>query len=188
MAKLSGLQRAALVLLRTVVGWHFLYEGYYKLMVPGWSRDGQILAHWSAAGYLKAASGPLGSLFHGLGASAASGWIDRLVPIGLAAVGLSLMLGFLTQLGCWGALAFLMLFYLSAIPTAGVPQPGAEGTYLFVNKNLVEAVAVLVVAAFRTGAIAGLDVLRLTAAREVAKPATTSTVISSAAAAASREA
>ncbi len=159
MVRLSDLQRFALVLLRTLVGWHFLYEGYYKLMVPGWSRDGQLLARWSAAGYLKAASGPLAGLFHRLAMSGTSAWVDHLVPVTLAAVGLSLILGFFTQLGCWGALAFLTLFYVSAIPTAGVPQTGAEGTYLLVNKNLVEASAVLVVLSFRTGAIAGLDVL-----------------------------
>ena len=30
----------ALVVLRTLIGWHFAYEGYYKLMLPGWSRGG----------------------------------------------------------------------------------------------------------------------------------------------------
>ncbi len=159
MAKLSDPQRFALVLLRTLVGWHFLYEGYYKLIVPAWSRDGQMLGRWTAAGYLKAASGPLSGLFHSLALSGASAWVDRLVPIALVAVGLSLILGMLTQLGCWGALAFLALFYLSSIPTAGIPQIGAEGTYLFVNKNLVEACAVLVLLVFRTGTIAGLDLL-----------------------------
>ncbi len=39
------------------------------------------------------------------------------------------------------------------------PQPGAEGTYLLVNKNVVEAAAVVAVLSFRTGAIAGLDLL-----------------------------
>jgi hypothetical protein len=33
----------------------------------------------------------------------------------------------------------------------------AEGSYLFVNKTLVEAVAVLVLLSFDTGRIAGLD-------------------------------
>jgi hypothetical protein len=41
-----------------------------------------------------------------------------------------------------------------------VQTPGNEGAYLFVNKNLVEAAAVLAVFAFRTGRIAGLDLLR----------------------------
>jgi len=78
---------------------------------------------------------------------------------GLLAVGLSLMLGLLTQLGCVGAMAFLALFYLSQLPFAGMPQTGAEGTYLIVNKNLIEFIAVMTVMVFRTGLIAGLDQL-----------------------------
>ena len=39
----------------------------------------------------------------------------------------------------------------------GCRRPRAEGTYLFVNKNLIEAAAVLVLLSFRTGRIAGLD-------------------------------
>jgi hypothetical protein len=42
-----------------------------------------------------------------------------------------------------------------------MPQPGAEGAYLLVNKNLIELAAVLAVMAFRTGRIAGLDALRV---------------------------
>lgn len=160
MTELSGLQRFSLVALRMVIGWHFLYEGYYKLMLPGWARDGHPLGGWSAAGYLRGAtSGPLAGLFQSLAGSAAGGWIDVAVPVGLALVGLSLLLGLLTQLGGLGAAGFLTMFYLSAIPTSGAPQAGAEGTYLLVNKNLIELAAVVVLLSFRTGRIAGLDLL-----------------------------
>ena len=160
MTELSGLQRFSLVALRTLIGWHFLYEGYYKWMLPGWAPDGQPLGSWSAAGYLRGAtSGPLAGVFRSFAGSAAGGWIDVAVPIGLALVGLSLILGLLTQLGCWGAAGFLTMFYLSAIPTSGTPQPGAEGTYLLVNKNLIELAAVIALMSFHTGRIAGLDLL-----------------------------
>jgi thiosulfate dehydrogenase [quinone] large subunit len=56
-------------------------------------------------------------------------------------------------------MALLAVFYLSAIPLTGLPQPRAEGTYLLVNKNLIELVAVAVVMGFHTGRIAGLDML-----------------------------
>jgi thiosulfate dehydrogenase [quinone] large subunit len=160
MRKVSGAEAASLVLLRTLIGWHFLYEGYYKLMLPGWTHAGAPLAGWSAAGYLKAASGPLGGLFRSLGQSAVAPWIDVLVPIALVAIGLSLLLGLFTQAGGWGALALLTTFYVAAIPTEGVPKPFNEGTYLLVNKTLVELAAVAVLIAFRTGRIAGLDTLR----------------------------
>jgi thiosulfate dehydrogenase [quinone] large subunit len=86
-------------------------------------------------------------------------WIDNTVKISLMLIGLSLILGLFTRAGCWGALFFLTLFYLLAIPTAGAPQPGNEGTYLIVNKTLIEGAAVAVLLFFNTGAIAGLDML-----------------------------
>jgi thiosulfate dehydrogenase (quinone) large subunit len=152
----GGLQQAALVTLRTLIGWHFLYEGYTKLLHPAWGRAGVPLADWSSAGYLKAATGPLAGVFHALGNSSWVGSLDAAVAWLLVAVGLSLMLGLFTQAGCVGALGLLAMFYVSAIPT-GLPEARAEGTYLIVNKNLIEAAAVLVLLSFRTGQIAGID-------------------------------
>ena len=158
--RLSPLRQISLVVLRTLVGWHFLYEGYTKLLHPAWSQAGAPLPPWSSAAYLKAATGPCAPLFHWLGTAS---WIDSLdlaIAVGLTAVGVSLMLGLFTQLGCVGALTLLATFYLAAVPT-GSTDIRAEGTYLLVNKNLVEACAVLVLFAFRTGSIAGVDLLRL---------------------------
>jgi thiosulfate dehydrogenase [quinone] large subunit len=164
---LTGLQQGALVLLRTLVGWHLVYEGLYKLWLPAWSRDGVPLARWTSAGYLRGASGPLAEAFHAAAGSRLVALVDGLMPVALLLVGLSLLLGLLTRLGALGALGLLGLFYLSAIPTAGVHQAGAEGAYLIVNKNLNEAAAVLVLLGFDTGRLAGLDLLlrRTTPAR-----------------------
>jgi thiosulfate dehydrogenase [quinone] large subunit len=161
-------QQAGLVVLRTLIGWHFLYEGWTKVLSPAWSRDGAPLARFSSAGYLRGATGPFSGLFHGLADSSWLPWLDLLVAWSLLLVGLGLMLGLFTQLACAGAIALLALFYLSWLPTRGVHQPGAEGSYLLVNKNLIEAAAVFVVLVFRTGRIAGLDLLR----RHLRVPAT----------------
>src|SRR3954447_14102070 len=102
--RLTGFQQFCLVALRTVIGWHFAYEGFYKLMLPGWSRDGHPLAAWTAGGYLKGATGPLAPVFHGIAASPGMAHaVDLAVPLGLLLVGLSLMLGLLTEIGCAGA-------------------------------------------------------------------------------------
>jgi thiosulfate dehydrogenase [quinone] large subunit len=154
---MSGAQQVSLVVLRTLVGWHFVYEGYFKLLRPAWGLDGQPLASWSSSGYLRGATGPFAGAFHALGASSWVGTLDLAVAVALLVVGLALMLGFFTQVGCIGAMVLLTMFYLSAIPTSGLPEPRMEGTYLLVNKNLVELVAVAVVFVFRTGRIAGLD-------------------------------
>jgi thiosulfate dehydrogenase [quinone] large subunit len=155
----SSAQQTALVILRTLIGWHFLYEGYYKLMLPAWSSEGAPLPAWSSAGYLKAASGPLALLFQRMIDAGWIGWIDATVKVSLLLIGFSLILGLFTRAGCWGALLLLALFYLAAVPLAGTQQPGSEGAYLIVNKTLIEAAAVGVLLAFNTGAIAGLDLL-----------------------------
>jgi thiosulfate dehydrogenase [quinone] large subunit len=152
-------QQFALITLRTVIGWHFLYEAYYKIWSPAWGPAGTPLPRWTSVGYLKGASGPLAGLFHKMVSSGWTPWIDRSVKIGLLLIGLSLILGLFTRIGALGALFFLSLFYLLYVPLAGVPQSGNEGTYLIVNKTLIEAAAVGVLLAFDTGAIAGLDLL-----------------------------
>lgn len=118
------------------------------------------LSRFSSAGYLRASSGPLAALFRGFADASWLPWLDLLVATSLLLVGLGLMLGLFTQLACFGAFVLLVLFYLSWLPTRGVHEPGAEGSYLLVNKNLIEAAAVAVVFLFRTGRIAGLDLWR----------------------------
>jgi thiosulfate dehydrogenase [quinone] large subunit len=157
--RLSSFQQFALITLRTVIGWHFLYEAYYKITSPAWSPSGGPLTPWTAAGYLKGASGPLAFIFQKLMDHGLTAWIDRSVKIALLLIGLSLLLGLFTRFGAAGALLFLSLFYLLYVPIVGVPQPNAEGTYLIVNKTLIEAFAVIVLLAFNTGRIAGLDLL-----------------------------
>ncbi len=155
----SPLQQFALVVLRTAVGWHFLYEAYYKILSPAWSPAGSPLTPWTSAGYLKGASGPLAVVFQRMVNAGWTAWIDRTVKVSLLLIGISLMLGIFTRVGSWGALFFLSLFYFLYVPTMGVPQPNNEGTYLIVNKTLIEAAAVFVLIAFDSGAIAGLDLI-----------------------------
>ena len=157
--RLSSTQQFVLIALRTVIGWHFLYEAYYKIASPAWSPSGGPLQPWTSEAYLRGASGPLARLFQWMVNSGWTPWIDRSVKIGLLLIGLSLLLGLFTRIGSIGAFLFLSLFYLLYIPTLGVPQPGQEGTYLIVNKTLIEAVAVAALIVFDTGRIAGLDLL-----------------------------
>jgi thiosulfate dehydrogenase (quinone) large subunit len=166
----TATQRFVLVTLRTLIGWHFLYEGYTKLLFPAWTRGGAPAARWSSAAYLKAATGPFADAFHAMGNASWIGTLDLVVAIALVLVGLSLMLGFFTQAGCIGAIALLATFYASSIPM-GRPEARAEGTYLLVNKNLIEAAAVMAIFTFRTGRIAGLDRLWGSDAAGAVRPA-----------------
>jgi thiosulfate dehydrogenase [quinone] large subunit len=153
----TSFQTVSLVVLRTLIGWHFLYEAYYKLNLPGWRSGSGPIAAWTSAAYLKGATGPAAWLFHKLVNAGWTPWIDRAVKITLLLIGLSLILGLFTKVGTWAAFALLSLFYVLYIPTTGMPQPNNEGTYLIVNKTLIEAAAVLVLIAFDTGKLAGLD-------------------------------
>jgi uncharacterized membrane protein YphA (DoxX/SURF4 family) len=84
--------------------------------------------------------------------------IDAITRWGLTAVGIGLLLGLFTRLSCLGGAAFLLLFYLTMPPFPWVPENlRAEGHYLFVNKNLIEMLALLCLATTRSGCWAGLD-------------------------------
>lgn len=83
---------------------------------------------------------------------------DHIVAWGLTIVGLGLLLGCFTRLSCVSGALLLLLFYLALPPLPGLPDnPMAEGKYLFVNKNLIEALALLTLATTASGRWFGFD-------------------------------
>jgi uncharacterized membrane protein YphA (DoxX/SURF4 family) len=85
-------------------------------------------------------------------------WIDRVTRYGLTAIGACLLLGFWTRTACVGGAGFLLLLYLAMPPFPWLPEPTrTEGHYLFVNKNVIEMLALLALATTRSGRWAGLD-------------------------------
>jgi len=139
----------AIAALRVLVGWHFLYEGLNKLTAPS----------WTAAGYLKQAKGPLAEQFKSLASRPDMlANADLITMWGLTIVGVCLMLGLFTRLASVIGIGFILLFYLAAPPWIGyfyaIPS---EGSYLLVNKNLVELSALVVILLTGSGRFAGLD-------------------------------
>ena len=139
----------AITVLRVLVGWHFLYEGVSKLNA----------ASFSAAGYMKAARGPFAGLFRWIASQPTLLDNANMITMwGLTIVGLLLILGLFTRLAAIGGIGFLLMFYFATPPFVGyfysVPT---EGTYLFVNKNLVELGALVVILLTGSGRFAGLD-------------------------------
>lgn len=145
----SGPQLTALVALRFAIGWHFFYEGVSKA----------VNAYWTAAGFLDQSQGLLSGLFKDLAASPSTlAVVDVLNVWGLILVGLGLMLGALTRTAATAGIVMLSLYYLATPPWPGLAYTiPAEGSYLFVNKTLVEAFALTVTLLFSTGHIVGLD-------------------------------
>jgi len=125
-----------LTLVRIVIGWHFLYEGIAKLMSPD----------WSSAPYLAGSRWIFAPLFNAMAESPAMvGFIDQMNIWGMILVGLGLITGLLTRWASLGGVVML-LFYFVAYP----PVPGymfgvpVEGSYLWVNRNLIELFALSV--------------------------------------------
>ena len=137
----------SMVLLRLFIGWHFLYEGIIKLYNPD----------WTALGYLASSQGPLRPFFLWLTGDTMLGISNWGNMMALTFVGLSLVLGIFEK---WGALvgACLLAFYYLAHPSfPWVAQLNVEGSYWFVNKNLIELAACLVIYQIPTSQFFGLE-------------------------------
>ena len=148
--KLSRSAMIAITVLRVVVGWHFLYEGVAKL----------TSASWSAAGYMKVSRGPFAAVFHWIASQPQL--LDKanlITMYGLTIVGVLLILGLFTRVAghrrhrasscCSTSATRRLSGYFYSIPS--------EGSYLIVNKNLVEVCALAVILLTRSGLFAGLD-------------------------------
>jgi thiosulfate dehydrogenase [quinone] large subunit len=142
-------QLVALVSLRMLIGWHFLYEGVAKLSNP----------YWTSAGYLQESKGWFSGFFMDLANNpGALGVVDNLNQWGLLLIGLALLVGVFSRTAAFAGVVMLALYYLAAppFPTLEYAMP-SEGSYLIVNKILVELAALLVIVGFPTAHRIGLD-------------------------------
>ncbi|MBN1343747.1 MAG: hypothetical protein JXQ73_13760 [Phycisphaerae bacterium] len=147
--RLPTLAMLMLVVLRAAIGWHLLYEGIVKLVTPGWTSKGYLLSStWVLAEvFQKIVDNPM-----------ALKCVDVANILGLILIGTGLMLGcFSRAASLFGAL--LLALYYAAQPPFMEAATGAvrEGSYLIVDKNFVELLALCVLAALPSGALLGLD-------------------------------
>ncbi|HEV3262339.1 MAG TPA: DoxX family protein [Gemmataceae bacterium] len=85
-------------------------------------------------------------------------WMDWLASWGLTMIAAGLLLGFMTRTSCVAGALFLALLYVAMPPWPWLPdQLRTEGHYLFVNKNLIEMLALLTLATTWSGRWVGLD-------------------------------
>lgn len=140
-----GTQIGVLVLLRIVVGWHFLYEGLDKALGGG----------WTAREYLRTADGLFAGVFHWMAETpSVLSAVDLLNVWGQIVIGLGLMLGLFTQVACAGGMVLLALYYVAHPPV-----------HALVNTTLIELTALAALSVVRTGRIVGID--RLLALRRL---------------------
>ncbi len=138
-----------LVTLRVLIGWHFLYEGLVKLVNP----------NWSSVGFLLDSEGIFKGVFHSLAADPGIlNATDFLNIWGLIAIGVSLIIGLFSKWATIAGIVLLSFYYLSHPPFVGlIYDMPMEGSYLAVNKILIELVALIVLMLFPTSKQVGLD-------------------------------
>ena len=145
----SRLRLISLTVLRIFVGWHLLYEGISKLINPYWSSAAFLLdSKWLLSGVAQTivANPTLLSIS------------DNVNMWGLTLVGALLLLGLFARYAAVAGAILVLLYYFFAPPFFGLEySKPAEGSYLIVNKNLIEACVLWVLYTFPTSHIIGLD-------------------------------
>ena len=145
----NNYQLYGLVVLRVLIGWHILYEGVSKLINPYWSSAAYLLdSKWIFSGLAKTiVSNPTLLTIS-----------DYVNMWGLTLVGLCLLLGVFSRQAALSGMVFISLYYFFAPPFLGLEysRPG-EGSYIIVNKNLIEACTLFVLYHFPTSHLIGLD-------------------------------
>ncbi|RPI43200.1 MAG: DoxX family membrane protein, partial [Bacteroidetes bacterium] len=137
-----------LTILRAAIGWHFLYEGFAKLLDP----------EWTAAGYLESATGTLAPVFRSLAANdSLLAAVNILNTWGLLLIGLGLFLGLFTRIAQMAGILLLLLYYLSHPPLFTEPGFFREGSYFIISKDVLEMLALVALMFFPTGKFLGLD-------------------------------
>jgi len=139
----------SLVILRVAIGWHFLYEGFTKLMNPD----------WTSLGYLMDSEGWFEGLFLSLSSNPTLlDVLDFLNIWGLILIGAGLILGLFTSVAIIAGMVLLGFYYLSHPPIIGATYViPSEGNYLWVNKNLIELLTLWVILLFPTWKKVGID-------------------------------
>ncbi|MFO7903151.1 MAG: DoxX family protein, partial [Planctomycetota bacterium] len=123
------------------------YEGLAKLFDPT----------WTAAGYLRSADWLLADWFHWMAENPrVLATVNSLNIWGLILVGGALLLGVFTRGASLAGVFLLALYYIAHPPLPGMAPQLAEGSYLIVNKNVVELIALVAIAIAPRSDFAGL--------------------------------
>ena len=140
--KYSKSQSVILIILRLVIGYHFLYEGMVKLLSPQWTSAPFLLqADWLFSGF-----------FHWLAGNAAMLSLVNFLNIwGQILIGLGLIIGLFSTTAALAGAVMIALYYIAVPPFVG--------SFSFVDRNLLELFALIITAQFPTSNILGLDIL-----------------------------
>lgn len=148
--QLQNIQIVVLIILRIAIGWHFLYEGITKAIDPT----------WTSVGYLARSNWIFSGIFNGISNNPTLTIIfDHLNIWGLIFIGLGLILGIFIRFASISGMILILLYYIANPPFTNYSF-ASEGNYLIIDKNLIEFLALLVIAFIPTGSFFGLEKLK----------------------------
>jgi uncharacterized membrane protein YphA (DoxX/SURF4 family) len=143
-------KKLAITFLRVAIGWHFLYEGLSKLLAE----------NWTSYGYLANTSGFLSGFYHFLASSPLLiKIVDLMNMYGLTLIGLALFTGLFIRYAAAAGILLLALYYFAYPPFGASVFRAAEGQLYIVDKNFIEAMALLFLIFSRDKGY-GIDALR----------------------------
>ncbi|MDO8462926.1 MAG: DoxX family protein [bacterium] len=128
---------AMITILRVAMGWVFLGAGLDKLLAEG---------GWSAAGYLRGATGPFAGLFQSLAGVA---WVDQLNMWGLTLIGVALIIGVAVRWSSFWGIVVMLSYYF-----AHFDQNTANG---WMDSHVIYALLLLTFLVVGAGSWYGLD-------------------------------
>ena len=128
-------KKIVITVFRMAIGWHFLYEGIAKI----------VAGNWSATSYLINSTGPFSEFYHWMGSSEAL--MQIIDPVNMAVlilIGLGLFIGLAINISAISGITLLLLYYFAYPPFGGSIMGPVEGNLFIVNKNIIEALALLI--------------------------------------------
>ncbi len=156
----SPIARKALVGLRLVLGFYFLWAFLDKLFGLGYSTPSErswLNGSSPTAGFLTmnpaVKDGPFGSFFSGIATGPLSGIADVLFMLGLLGIGVALLAGAGLKLAAWTGTLLLAMMYLAELPLG---RAGEGFTNPIFDAHWIEALALWAIAYTFAGDSLGL--------------------------------
>jgi thiosulfate dehydrogenase [quinone] large subunit len=120
----------AVAIVRLLLGFIFLWAFFDKLF--GWNHATTSVQAWvnggsPTKGFLVNAQGPFASFFHGM---AGHTWADWLFMIGLAGIGVALLLGIIVRFAVVVGSILLALMWMASLPIATNPAIDEHIVYI----------------------------------------------------------
>ena len=127
-------KKILLTLVRMAIGWHFLYEGIAKMLIP----------KWTSFSYLANSSGPLSAPYHWMASTpAVLKAVDILNVFGLLLIGAALFIGLFSRIAAICGALLLTMYYFAYPPFGDSLFSVSEGHLFIIDKIFIEALVLL---------------------------------------------